>query len=129
MQIKSGLYLKIVVLGIFLAFCFVLLSAQETKSESSQAQKTQELKHEVSVTLKLIQVFVTDKDGNPVTGLKPENFVVFDNKKLQKISDFEQYKLASPGEKVQPPSEIKDISSHARIYRPEVLLLFRSGQQ
>ena len=79
MQIKSGLSLKIVALGILLIISFVLSNAQESKSESSQAQKTQELKHEVSVTLKLIQVFVTDKDGNPVTGLKPENFVVFDN--------------------------------------------------
>ena len=69
----------------------------------------------MAVTLKLIQVYVTDKDGNPVTDLKPDDFVVHDNKKLQKITDFEQYKLASPTEMLQPQPEIKDIESSTPI--------------
>jgi len=51
---------------------------------------------------------VTDKDGNPVTNLDLNDFVVHDNKKLQKITDFEQYKLASTTEMLQPQPEIKD---------------------
>jgi VWFA-related protein len=62
----------------------------------------------VAVTLKLIQVYVTDKDGNPVTNLDLNDFVVHDNKKVQKITDFEQYKLASTTEMLQPQPEIKD---------------------
>ena len=51
-------------------------------------QKT--LQHEVAVTLKLIQVYVTDKEGNPITDLKKEDFILWDNEKQQKIL---QYKL------------------------------------
>ena len=109
MQIKSGLPLKIISLGVLLFFFFALTGAQEKSSESAQAQKDQELQHEVSVTLKLIQVYVTDKDGNPVTNLDQSDFVVHDNKKLQKITEFEQYKLASATEVLQPQPEIKDI--------------------
>ena len=43
----------------------------------------QEIKHEVTVTLKLIQVYVMDKAGNPITDLKLDEFTIFDNKKLQ----------------------------------------------
>ena len=63
----------------------------------------------MAVTLKLIQVYVTDKDGNPVSDLKLDDFVVYDNKKLQKITDFEQYKLTSPTEMPQPQPDVKDI--------------------
>lgn len=115
MQIKSGLPLKIISLGVLLFFPLALTGAQEKSSESAQAQKDQELQHEVSVTLKLIQVYVTDKEGNPVTGLKPDDFVVYDNKRIQKITDFEQFKLAFPTEMLQPQPEIKDIDSSTPI--------------
>jgi len=108
MQIKSGLSLKIVILGLFF---FVLSGVQETKSESPQAQKTQELKHEVSVTLKLIQVYVTDNAENPVTDLKPDEFIVYDNKKLQKITDFERYILFPSGDSKESQPETKDVES------------------
>ena len=52
-------------------------------------QKT--LQHEVAVTLKLIQVYVTDKEGNPITDLKKEDFILWDNEKQQKITDFESH--------------------------------------
>src|SRR3954451_22411731 len=38
--------------------------------------------------LVLVDVVVTDKKGQPITGLKPENFTVEENGKKQKISSF-----------------------------------------
>lgn len=38
----------------------------------------QELQHEVTVTIKLIQVYVTDKEGNSVTDLEKSDFELFD---------------------------------------------------
>jgi VWFA-related protein len=53
----------------------------------------QELQHEVTVTLKLIQVYVTDSQGNPVTDLQVSDFVLFDNGRSQNITDFEKHLL------------------------------------
>jgi VWFA-related protein len=47
----------------------------------------------VSTHLVLVDVVVTDKQGKPITGLHPEDFVVEENGKAQKISTF-----ATPGE-------------------------------
>ena len=49
------------------------------------------LQHEVSVILKLVQVYVTDKDGNPVTDLEKSDFVLYDKGKLQTVTDFERH--------------------------------------
>lgn len=71
----------------------------------------QELQHEVTVTLKLIQVYVTDSAGNPVTDLKSDDFIVYDNKKLQKITDFERF-ILFPSEDIKGSQpETKDIDS------------------
>ncbi|MDH4197354.1 MAG: VWA domain-containing protein, partial [Candidatus Aminicenantes bacterium] len=53
----------------------------------------QELQHEVVVTLKLVQVYVTDKEGKPVTNLGRDDFILFDNGQPQNITDFESHDL------------------------------------
>lgn len=93
---------------IFALSFILLLSGTATETLSGQENQTQELKHEVTVTLKLIQVYVTDSSGNPVTDLKPEDFKVYDNKKLQKITDFERYVLELPEVTDTPQPEEKD---------------------
>ena len=70
-----------------LPLCFVLLFAA-----SGQAP----LQHEVTVTLKLIQVFVTGPDGKPALGLDRSDFVLTDNGKPQTVTDFESHVLAVP---------------------------------
>jgi VWFA-related protein len=52
-----------------------------------------ELQHEVVVTLKLIQVYVLDESGRPVTDLTMDDFVVFDNGRRQDITEFEKHLL------------------------------------
>ena len=73
-------------------------------------KKNQEsLQHEVTVTLKLIQVFVTDKDAKPVTGLEKTAFELWDNGELKTITDFETHTLTLP-------------QTQAEETKPEVLL-------
>ncbi len=54
------------------------------------------LQHEVTVTLKLIQVFVTDANGKPALDLERSDFVITDNGRPQTITDFERHVLAVP---------------------------------
>ena len=70
--------------------------------------KAQELKHEVTVTLKLIQIYVTDKTGNPITDLKQNEFLIYDNNKLQNITDFERHVLFPSKDKIVSHPEKKD---------------------
>jgi len=107
---KNLIYLTLISLTI--------LCSQGFSSTKIPLQKTQELHHEVSVTLKLIQVYVTDSAGDPVTGLNKDDFLIYDNNKLQKITEFERYAL-TPSEKIPksqaaikeqaPASSTKDI--------------------
>jgi VWFA-related protein len=54
------------------------------------------IQHQVTVTLKLIQVFVADPAGKPAMDLEKSDFVLYDNGKLQAITDFEKHVLALP---------------------------------
>jgi VWFA-related protein len=56
------------------------------------------LQHEVSVTVKLIQVSVMDKRGQPVMDLKPEEFEVTDNGRVVRIDHFEKHVFGGPDE-------------------------------
>jgi VWFA-related protein len=54
------------------------------------------LQHRVTVTLKLIQVFVTDAKDKPAVDLEKADFVVYDNGVLQTVTDFEKHVLVAP---------------------------------
>jgi len=84
---------------------FSLLAAPASVSvlrppAAPQLQKP--IEHEVSVTLKLVQVYVTDKKGKPVRDLTKGDFVVHDNGQLVTITDFETHTLEAPGEPPLP---------------------------
>jgi len=55
--------------------------------------------HKVSVILKLVQIYVTDKKGNPVTDLIESDFELQDNGKPVKITEFEKHTLYLPSKK------------------------------
>jgi len=90
------------VLLVFLLLTFLFQSdIYPLNSKPQQIKKDQEeLKHEVVVVLKLVQVYVTDKKGNPVTDLAKDDFILYDNGKLQTITDFEKHILFTPEKKV-----------------------------
>ncbi len=72
------------------ASSFISVSAQET----TKPQET--LQYDVSVTLKLIQVYVTDKKGRPVPDLRLEDFVVTDNGWPMNLTEFERHIVGAP---------------------------------
>lgn len=54
------------------------------------------IQHEVTVALKLVQIYVTDKKGNPVVDLGKEDFIIYDNGKKQPVTEFEIHILHLP---------------------------------
>ncbi|MBM3294491.1 MAG: VWA domain-containing protein [Candidatus Aminicenantes bacterium] len=69
---------------------------------SSPEDIPRQLQHEVGVTLKLIQVVVLDKSGNPVTDLRKEDFVLTDNGKRVELTEFERHALSIPSDEEEP---------------------------
>jgi VWFA-related protein len=79
---------------VFLLFFSLSARFAFAAAESRTPRSPQKpLRHEVSVTLKLIQVFVTDRKGNPVTDLRKEDFVVYDNGRHVDVTEFEIHVL------------------------------------
>ena len=73
-----------------------LLAASLPAGQEILIRPQKPLTHEVSVTLKLIQVHVADKKGNPVSDLSREDFVLFVDGRPAAITEFERHVLAPP---------------------------------
>ncbi|MEW5900420.1 MAG: VWA domain-containing protein [Acidobacteriota bacterium] len=73
-----------------------------TLGPAQKVEVQKPLQHEVTVTLKLIQVYVTDRSGKPVLDLEKSDFIVYDNGVLQRITDFEKH--AIPGQVLRAPA-------------------------
>jgi VWFA-related protein len=80
-----------------LAAMGLLLAQAGGPLASGQAQPqqavTKPLQHEVSVALKLIHVYVTDKKGHPVKDLAIGDFTVTDDGQPVTVTDFEKHVL------------------------------------
>jgi VWFA-related protein len=73
---------------------FVLIALNIISVEQVRPQDvSQPLQHDVSVTLKLLQVYVTDKQGKAVKDLDKEDFEIWGDGKIQKITEFEAHAL------------------------------------
>lgn len=81
-------------------FSLASFSFMPGRSSSQNQQDQKQIRHEVKVILKLVQVYVTDKKGNPVIDLDKDDFAVFDEGKEQKVTEFERHvlNLSSRGE-------------------------------
>jgi VWFA-related protein len=76
-----------------LALVLLNLSArQEGKILSQQKQDIQKPSYEVEVTVTNVDVVVTDKDGNRVTGLKAENFEIYEDNLKMRLTNFYELK-------------------------------------
>jgi len=100
-EIKKNI---ILVIGILFSLS-QLLFPRIYATTQIQKEKTP-LRHEVEVTLKLIQVYVMDKKGNPVLDLEKEDFILLDNGKQQTITEFERHVLSLPSPKEEAQIEI-----------------------
>lgn len=65
------------------------------------------LQHQVKVTLKLIQVYVTDKKGNPAVDLKKDDFLIRDNGQKKQITEFEKHILDLSPSEAEAPKTIR----------------------
>lgn len=93
---------------LLLAFLLTPLHRELSPSPApSQATKEQQaLQYEVTVTLKLVQVYVADRKGNPVVDLTKEEFTIYDNGKKQSVTEYEKHILALPPAKAELQPEL-----------------------
>ncbi|MGZ5498586.1 MAG: VWA domain-containing protein, partial [Candidatus Aminicenantales bacterium] len=136
-MIKKPLILGLYVFGIALPVLsplgsWMLADAASTPLPAVQARQVLEkpLQYEVSVALKLIHVYVTDKKGNPVPDLAASDFTVTDNGQPVKVTDFERRVLQAapfdvraeepvpaPAKKIEPvPSVNRDTNRSFFLY-------------
>src|SRR5512137_3049651 len=75
-----------------LALGLILIGAPGRAADRFAGQAGQ-IREEVTVTLKLLQAYVTAKDGKPVTDLTAADFEVTDNGKAMAVTHFENHIL------------------------------------
>ena len=106
---------KIFPIILLLAFLFQP-GLHRLNSESGQEKKDQiTFQQKVVVTLKLVQVHVTDKKGNPITDLTKDDFILYDNRKLQTITDFEKHLFAIPEKPVKPEKKVVEMIEETKL--------------
>jgi VWFA-related protein len=95
----------------------------------------EDLQQEVTVTVKLVQIYVVDKEGNPITDLSQSDFELYDNGKPVKITEFEKHILSLPSEKsggdVQMEKKAEGAEPAPRLTRKFLLFFdfaFNDGQ-
>jgi len=112
--------------AILLFILYVSASPGALGPLAQEQQDKPELRHELTVTLKLVQVFVVDKKGNPVLDLAKEDFGISDNGKEKVITEFEKHSLniPSPGAAEQPTSLEETPLQPPRDLMPRKFFLF-----
>ncbi|MFC2141596.1 VWA domain-containing protein [Acidobacteriota bacterium] len=78
-----------------------------------QTPTRNELQHEVSVNVKLIQVFVLDKTDSPVTDLSRDDFIIYYKGRPQVITEFEKHLLPKDIRKEELPVKTQLASARA----------------
>jgi VWFA-related protein len=90
-----------------------LLSKFNLQKQQPQAKQfvRDQTEYQVRVVVKLIQVYVTDKNGQPAPDLKADDFEVFDNDRPVSIIHFERHSIndkisdrIAPQPQAQPPA-------------------------
>jgi len=89
-------------MGIFLLFGVGLPSSSGGQAAQEDRTGVGSLQYEVSVVLKLIHVYVTDKKGNPVEGLTRDDFKLTDNGKPVLLTEFERHTLKPAPAEAKP---------------------------
>ncbi len=90
-----------------------------------RGQSQSAIQHNVTVTLKLVQVYVTDKQGKPVSDLKREEFWVSDNGETKILTEFEKHALALPAAPAQGAEEVRPVPTPADVPSSAAPLLNR----
>jgi VWFA-related protein len=92
--------------------------------QAQEVPQQPRLQYDISVALKLIQVYVTDKDGRPVRDLTKDDFIVYDAKKPVAVTDFEKHDLTLvPAAALEPTLE-KEALTPARDLNRKFVIFF-----
>lgn len=96
------------ILSLFLILLFpVFISAQQPAKTPTPVVKSEDDNVvKISTTLIQLDVVVTDKKGNPVTDLKPEDFEVYENGEKRKITNFTY--ISSNDDTTNQPTDAKN---------------------
>ncbi|MCX8161361.1 MAG: VWA domain-containing protein [Candidatus Saccharicenans sp.] len=94
---KKGFYLfcfgAVAVFGLLILGQVLLTQPAQAGPQEQQVPKELQIKprHEVTVAVKLVQVYVTDKSGQPAGDLTADDFEIYDNNKLVPVLHFEKH--------------------------------------
>ena len=109
---------KTVILLVLLVPAVILFLGPTAPTVTADAEAQQDpIKHEVSVDVVLVPLFITGPDGNPVFDLKKEDFEVKANGIPAEISQFIQFNFQHQQEvteKVAKPAKKKEIKRPSR---------------
>jgi VWFA-related protein len=87
--------------GKIIIFSLAVFFVLTLRLDSQQSQTQKVLRHETAAVVKLVPVRVLDQNGRPMTDLKKEDFVLYDNGELQKITEFEVHSLEELGKALE----------------------------
>ncbi|OGF62791.1 MAG: hypothetical protein A2Y62_11985 [Candidatus Fischerbacteria bacterium RBG_13_37_8] len=82
----------VLVFSLFLFFNLLLNSQEAAKKEQNQESTLPKPYVKIEVVITNIDIMVTDKFGEPITGLRPEHFEIYEDGKLQKLKNFYEVK-------------------------------------
>jgi VWFA-related protein len=104
--------------GIGIAFVAAALAAVSPGIAQNKPEEMQKLVENIDVRVINIDVVVTDRRGNPVPGLKREDFEIFENNIPKPISNFYEVEGSIP-KRVEGEGEIVDAPAPAAPLRAE----------
>lgn len=91
---------------VFMGLFFVALILGQSKKASPQQRVPQ---YDTAAIIKLVAVRVLDPDGHPVTDLKREDFILYDNGEKKVITEFEVHTLTEAGMEVRSSGQASDL--------------------
>lgn len=117
---------------VILAALTILLAQSglpRTPGQTRPQDPAKPLQYEVSVVLKLIHVYVTDKKGNPVPDLAASDFTVTDNGQPMTVTDFERRVLRASADAAketgqQPETRTEPVLATVPAARPSARKYF-----
>ncbi|MDD8020772.1 MAG: VWA domain-containing protein [Acidobacteriota bacterium] len=85
-----------VVILFVLIICPNFFLPEVSAQESGQEKASNNLQYQVQVIRKLVYVIVTDNQGQPVTDLSREDFILYDDGQEKVITEFENHTMSLP---------------------------------
>jgi VWFA-related protein len=90
------------ILALAVMLLFAGVPGHSLAGAQSASPQDKPLQHEVGVSFKLVQVYVTAKGGRAVGDLTAEDFTITDNGKPQQVAHFERHFLGTEASPAEP---------------------------